>query len=244
MKMTTKNMIRLNKLIAQSGFEARRKAEELILQGRISVNNQIVMEPGRLIDYENDLVLLDGEKIKIQPKVYFLLNKPRGFVSTVSDEKKRPTVTQLIKTNFRIYPVGRLDYSTTGVLILTNDGDFSNLLLRPRNKIPRVYRAFINKPLEEKDKNRLLKGIILDGKKGRFLKIVFHKNKNFRIVDLTAEEGRNHFVKDMFNALGYMVEGLHRLSFAGLNVDDLKPGEYRKLHENEINKIKSVYEKE
>ncbi len=136
-----------------------------------------------------------------------------------------------------------MDYNTTGVLILTNDGDFSHFLAHPNHRIPRVYRVVIDKPLEQKDKDLFLKGIYLEGKKGKFDEILFPRKNAFSVVSVTSTEGRNHFVKNMFGALRYNVKELDRVSYAGLTVEDLPPGKWRKLSHNEIQSIYQKYGK-
>lgn len=234
--------MRLNKFIAASGIVSRRNAEELIKQGRISINNNIVVDLATNVDPNKDIVELDGEKISIKKYLYFLLNKPKGFITSTKDEKKRPVVVDLIKTNEKIFPVGRLDYNTTGVLLLTNDGDFSNLLTHPRNKVPKVYQAIIDKPLTPDDQVRLTKNLVLKDGKGRFEKVSFIKKHDKKIIEVTVVEGRNHFVKNMFGALGYNVVSLDRYSFANI-VADIPVGEYRKLSINEITDLNEKYSK-
>ncbi len=231
--------MRLNKFLAEAGVASRRKSDELIEQGRVEVNGKTVTKLGTEIDPEKDEVRVDGEKIKPAKKVYFMLNKPKGVVATTSDERGRPTVVELIKTNQKIFPVGRLDFNTTGLLLLTNDGEFSNKLTHPRNKFERVYLAKINYPLKEKDVNRFLKGIFVDGRKSRFTKVEFLHESNHTKVIVGTVEGRNHFVKKMFETLGYKVLELHRESFGNFTLDGLRIGEYRELTKEEIDKIMS-----
>lgn len=232
--------MRLNKFIAESGITSRRKAEELILQGRISVNNETIIDLAYNINPEQDEVFLDGERIKTRKHLYYLLNKPKGVVTTTSDEKDRKTVVDLIKTNERIYPVGRLDYDTTGVLFLTNDGTFAQLLTHPGNKVPREYEVKLNKSLIPEDEEKLLKGISLKGIKGKFFKVAPVKKNDFSFIKVTTVEGRNHFVKIMFGSLGYKVISLNRISYAGIKAN-IGKGEYRKLTFAEINKIQNNY---
>jgi len=219
---------RINKFIAESGITSRRKAEELILQGRVSVNNKVVNELSYRINTDRDEVFIDGERIKTKKNIYYLLNKPKGTICTASDEKNRKTVVDLIKTREKIYPVGRLDYNTTGVLLLTNDGDFSNLLTHPKNKVPKIYEVKLDKPLDETDKKELLKGVFIDRRRGKFTKVTF------------ANPGRNHFVKRMFVALGYNVKSLNRKSFAGIKAD-IPLGTYREMNKTEIQKLIDKY---
>jgi len=236
-----KMLIRLNRYIANGGIASRRKSEEYILQGRVSVNNKIVTDLAFKVDDGKDVVMFDEEKINPKKHLYFLLNKPKGVVTTTDDEKKRKTVVDLIKTKERIYPVGRLDYSTTGVLLLTNDGDFSNLLTHPRNKIPREYEVKLNNPLTEEDRIKLLKGVSLDGSKAVFIK-VFLNDSTRKNIKVTAVEGRNHFVKRMFGSLGYTVLKLNRKKFAGVKAD-IPLGSYRKLTRIEVEGIYKQYAK-
>lgn len=239
--MNTKT--RLNKFLAECGIASRRKSEEFITEGRVTVNGKTVTQLAFLIDESKDIVAVDGEKIKVRSKLYFLLNKPKGVVTTVNDEKNRKTVVDLINTREKIFPVGRLDYDTTGVLILTNDGEFANFFTHPKNKVPREYTAFLDRELDEKDKQKLLSGIILDGRKSRFTEISFPKRKKFDCVDVVTVEGRNHFVKRMFELLGYRVTALKRKSFGGITVEGLPSACYRHLSKREIEEVINKYGK-
>jgi 23S rRNA pseudouridine2605 synthase len=231
---------RINKFIADSGITSRRKAEELILQGRVSVNNKVVNELSYRINPDRDEVFIDGERIKTNKRAYILLNKPKGTISTTNDEKNRKTVVDLINTREKIFPVGRLDYNTTGVILLTNDGEFSNLLTHPKNKVPKVYEVKLDKHLEESDKMELLKGVFIDRRRGKFVKIIFANPKNRKMVEVESVEGRNHFVKKMFEALSYNVKSLNRKSFAGIKAD-IPLGSYREMNEMEIQKLINKY---
>lgn len=229
--------MRLNKFISDCGIASRRKADELILQGRITVNGKKITELGLQVDPETDDISFDGEPLKQEAKVYFILNKPKGYITSTSDENDRKTVVELINTNRTIFPVGRLDYNTTGVLLLTNDGDFANYLTHPSNNFSREYLAALDKPLEIEDKETLLKGVYIENKKGKFTKIEFVEKNNFKKVKVTSTEGRNHFVKKMFSAIGYSVKALHRLSFAGIKVNTLRPGEYVQIKYDDLMKM-------
>jgi 23S rRNA pseudouridine2605 synthase len=232
--------LRLNKYLASCGVGSRRKVEELIVQGRVEVNNKTIIDLAFQVNEETDHVKVDDQKLAIRRHVYYLLNKPKGVITTTADEKDRKTVVDLIDTKEIIFPVGRLDYNTTGVLFLTNDGEFSNLVTHPRNKIPRDYEVLLDKPLDDKDKEKLLKGIYLEGERGRFKQIVFPKKNHFNSVVVTAVEGRNHFVKKMFGALSYTVKTLNRVSFAGVYAD-IPVGNYRELTKSEIDRIIQKY---
>ena len=230
-------MIRLNKFLSEGGIASRRKSDELIEQGRVTVNGKTIIELGHRIDETNDDVRLDGEKVNPQKKVYFILNKPKGTVTTTDDEKGRNTVIDLIKTKSKIFPVGRLDYNTTGLLILTNDGEFANHLTHPSHKFVREYEVKLNNPLTLEDKQRLESGVTLDGRKSRFTSIKFREVKSFKKVVVTTEEGRNHFVKRMFRSLGYFVDDLKRISFGPFRLQNLNPGEYYQIGNQEVRKI-------
>ena len=235
--MTT---VRINKFLADCGISSRRKSEEYILEGRVAVNDNIVIDFSYKVDVEKDIVTLDGERIRPKKNIYILLNKPKGYITTVIDDRNRLTVLDLVKTIERIYPVGRLDYDTTGLLFLTNDGEFSQLLTHPRNKVPREYEVKLDKPLEEKDRVRLLNGVMLDGKHSKFIRVSFYKVKDKKFVTVFCEEGRNRFVKRMFGKLGYTVIELNRVSFAGIMLDT-PPGKYRLLSQKEIQSIREKY---
>lgn len=234
-------MERLQKIIATSGYCSRRKAEDLIGKGKVKVNGNIIKEMGYKASYE-DFIEVEGNPInQKEDKVYYLLNKPRGVVSASSDDKGRKTVVDLVKTTKRIYPVGRLDYDTTGLIILTNDGELTNFLIHPKNNIEKVYVAKIKGLITKDDLKRLCKGVFIDGKKTSSAKakiLKLDKKTNTSVVELIIHEGRNHQVKKMFETIGYNVIKLKRESIAFLTLDGLKSGEYRQLS---IKEVKMLY---
>ena len=237
MKVQVMKTVRINKYLAESGIASRRKSEEFILQGRVTVNGKVVNDLSAKIDPFNDVVYVDDVKLKTKEKVYFLLNKPKGVITSTSDEKKRMTVVDLIDTKEKIFPVGRLDYNTTGLLLLTNDGDFANRLAHPSNKVERVYIAKLDKELKESDKLKLLKGIYLDRRRSKFTKISFVEENNFSLVRVVTVEGRNHFVKNMFSSLGYRVKELERESFGKFTTKGLRKGAYKRLTRKEVENL-------
>lgn len=236
-------MERLQKVIANSGLTSRRKAEELILDGKVSVNGCVVTELGTKVD-SNDAIVVNGKPLQVETKkVYYILNKPSGYICSLNDEKGRKVVTELIDTNIRIYPVGRLDYDTTGLLFLTNDGDFANILMHPSNNVEKVYRAKLDKIMSTEDIYKLKNGVDIDGIKVVPNRVKIKKkndNKNTEVVEITIVEGRNHIVKRIFSELGYNVIKLKRERYAFLDVNDLRVGEYRSLTIKEIKKLKEL----
>ncbi len=233
-------MERLQKVIATTGFCSRRKAEEYIAKGLVEVNGKIVTKLGTKVNYTDNIVVNGMALDTKEDKVYYLLNKPRGIITSVSDDKKRKTVVDLIKENKRIYPVGRLDYDTTGALILTNDGELTNLLLHPKNHIEKLYIAKINGIPTREQLSRISRGMVIDGKKTGKAKVKVkkvNKRDNSSVVTIAIYEGRNHQIKKLFEAIGYKVLKLRRYGISFLTVDDLKSGEYRKLSVKEVKKL-------
>lgn len=232
-------MERIQKIIANSGVASRRKAEELIKEGRVKVDGKVVTELGTKVS-KKSIIEVDNVKISSEEKEYYLLNKPRGVVTTTSDEHGRKTVVSLIETDKRIYPVGRLDYDTTGALILTNDGEFANNITHPKNQIDKAYVAKINGILTIADIMALKKGVMLDDIKTSPAKVKIKKvdNKNkVSIVEITIHEGKNHQVKRMFEKLGYEVLKLKRERIAFLTLKGLSSGDYRSLTPKEVNQL-------
>ncbi|EGD32957.1 rRNA pseudouridine synthase [Streptococcus sanguinis] len=235
--------MRINKYIAHAGIASRRKAEELIRQGKVSINGQVVRELATNVK-SGDRVEVEGQPIYNEEKVYYLLNKPRGVISSVSDDKGRKTVVDLLpQVKERIYPVGRLDWDTSGILILTNDGDFTDEMIHPRNEIDKVYVARV-KGLANKEVLRpLTRGIEIEGRKTQpavYEIIKVDPAKNRSVVQLTIHEGRNHQVKKMFQAVGLQVDKLSRTRFGHLDLTGLKPGEYRKLSKKEVSQLHTL----
>ena len=232
-------MERLAKVISNSGYCSRRKAEELINQGKVMVNGELVKELGTKVD-GNDIITISGKTIKREEKEYYLLYKPSGVVTTTSDEKNRKTVVDLIETDKRIYPVGRLDYDTTGVLLLTNDGELTNRLIHPKNQIDKTYIAKVKGIVTGKEVKTLENGVIIDGFKTSKAKVKvkkIDKIKDNSIVSITIHEGKNHQVKKMFESINHEVIKLKRESFSFLNVKGMNAGEYRKLTIKEVKRL-------
>ncbi len=236
--MTSNEQISLSKFLATSGVAARRKVIGLIHEGRVSVNNQITKEPGYKIT-QQDVVKCDDTIIKPRKKVYILLNKPKNCVTTAHDELERRTVLDLIKSRNlpRIFPVGRLDRDTTGLLLLTNDGELAQQLSHPRNKINKAYLVTLDRPLEAIDLDKLHLGIHLsDGRiKPDKVYIVPSSKKHNVIIELHS--GKNRVVRRIFEALGYKIRNLDRFKFAGLTRQGLERGNWRFLKPSEVDRL-------
>lgn len=235
-------MERLQKIIAESGYASRRKAEELIKKGKVIVNGKVVTELGTKASFGDD-ILVEGKKIEKEEKEYYIFNKPRGVITSTSDDKGRKVVTDYFNSNKRLFPVGRLDYDTTGLLIVTNDGELSNLITHPKNEIEKVYVAKIEGIIKGTEINKLKNGIVLDGVKcipKRVKLKSFDKKSNSSIVEITITEGKNHEVKRLFESVGFSVSKLKRERVAFLSLGNLQSGEYRKLNPKEVKQLFSL----
>ncbi len=231
---------RLQKIIAEAGICSRRKAEDLIKEGKVKVNGKTATI-GMSANYSDNIVI-GGKNINKEEKVYFLLNKPRGVVCTANDEKNRKTVVDLINTDKRIYPVGRLDYDTTGALILTNDGCLANILMHPKNEVERSYYAKVEGLVTKEEVNILKRGVIVGKEKykAEYIKVrKYDKKTNISYVSLILREGHNHEVKKMFKEIEHPVVKLKREYFAFLDIKSLKSGEFRKLNPKEVKQLYS-----
>ena len=234
---------RLQKVMANLGFSSRRKAEELIEEGKVKVNGEVITELGVKVS-PNDIIEVEGQIInKTIKKEYYLLYKPAKVITSTADEKGRTTVRDLVTSEERIYPVGRLDYDTTGALILTNDGDLANILMHPTNKIPKTYLARIDGLLNKDDIERLKYGVNIEGRKVIVDNFKI-RDKNFdkktSLVEITIWEGRNHIVKKLFASLNHPVLKLKRTKIAFLTLEGLKVGEYRPLKLKEVKRLYSL----
>ena len=233
-------MVRLQKAIADSGFCSRRKAEEYIVKGKVFVNGERITELGSKVE-GNEEIIVDGNAISKQDKEYYILYKPRGVISSTKDDKGRKTVVDFFSSNKRLYPVGRLDYDTTGIILLTNDGEFANMMLHPKNKIPKVYIAKLEGIIDGYSIKKIKSGIVIDGIKcipDRVKLKSADKKSNTCIVEITIHDGRNHEVKRIFESAGYNVIKLKRESIVFLTLQGLSSGEFRKLT---IKEVKQLY---
>lgn len=235
-------MERLQKVIAQSGFTSRRKAEQLIEDGRVFVNGKCVKELGTKVT-QKDKIEIDGKLLGKEKKVYYLLNKPRGVVTTTNDEKNRKTVVDLIPCEERIYPVGRLDYDTTGVLLLTNDGEFANILMHPSHGVEKVYLAKLKGIMKGDSIHAIKNGIEISSVKVYPTRVKLKKTDlktQTSFVEITIQEGKNHEVKELFKAVGFEVLKLTRERYGFFTTIGLKSGEFRTLNPKEVSKVYSL----
>lgn len=224
--------VRLQKAIAEAGICSRRKAEELIKAGHVRVNGELA-KIGRDVDPEKDKILVLGQYIKPENKVYIMLNKPRGFITTASDPYGRKHVLDLVHESKRVFPAGRLDRDTTGALILTNDGEFANRITHPRYEVSKTYEATLDRKIETEDIQRINDGLIVDRKRVK----AFVKRTGPKTVQITVHTGMNKEVKRLFKMVGYWVEALRRTEIQGVRLGNIKEGKYRHLVDSEIKKL-------
>lgn len=238
-------MERLQKVMAHAGVASRRKSEQMITDGRVKVNGEKVTDMGVRVS-KSDTITVDDVPINKEEPVYILLNKPRGVVSTADDPKGRDTVIDLVRdVNQRIYPVGRLDYDTTGVLILTNDGELANKLMHPSFEFEKTYVAKVEGRLTKENLIKLKQGVNLDEGKtapAQARIINYDKQSNKTMLELILHEGKNHQVKKMMEAVGHPVDKLTRDKYGFLTTEGLQSGEWRELKQYEVNKLKLMFE--
>jgi 23S rRNA pseudouridine2605 synthase len=234
---------RLQRTLARAGVASRRKAEDLIRAGRVRVNGRIVTELGVRVDPAVDGVELDGRALVAERLVYVLLNKPRGVVSTVRDPEGRPTVLGCLEgIGVRVVPVGRLDFHTSGVLLLTNDGDFASVLSHPRTQVPKMYVAKVAGELGDRDLERWRQSIVIEGRATRPAEVKRLRTAGGKTwLEVTLHEGRNRQVRRLGEAAGYAVLRLWRVAFAGLTAQGLPPGRYRQLTTEELTRLQRAY---
>lgn len=230
----------LNKFIAHSGVAARREAAEIVKQGKVKVNNKVIIEPGHKVSAQDD-IRVNGKKIFVSKNlVYILLNKPKDYITTTDDPQGRKTVLDIIgkATTERVYPVGRLDRNTSGVLLLTNDGELSQKLTHPSNNIKKVYAITLNRPLDKKDFDKILKGVMLEDGMANVDALAYADVSDKSVLGIEIHSGRNRIVRRIFEALGYDVKNLDRVIFAGLTKKNIERGKWRLLSEKEVRDLK------
>lgn len=235
---------RLQKILANAGVASRRKCEELIKEGKVAVNDVIVRELGAKADPERDVITVNGKPIKREQKLYLIFHKPKGVITTMSDPQGRTTVRDYLKgIKERVYPVGRLDYDTEGLLLLTNDGELANKLTHPKHHVPKTYLATVEKVPHGNDLEKLKRGIRLEDGMTAPAEVEYHDvdaDGKQATISITIHEGRNRQVRRMFEAIGHPVIRLKRVSFGGIHLGGLQRGKYRKLTPEEVQLLRDA----
>ena len=233
--------IRLNKYISTAGIASRRKADQLIEEGKVTVNGKVVATLGVKIDPERDEVFVNGHQVVVLDEpVYLVFNKPKDCITTASDERGRTTIFDYVKVKERVFPIGRLERNTTGVLLLTNDGELANRLMRPKFEIEKAYNVGLDKPMLPQDAEKLSKGIRLSDGKTKPAQIYSVPGGKNKIVGIVIHEGRNRQIPRMFAALGYEVEKLDRVGYAHITYEGLKRGAFRRLTKGELHRLEVI----
>ncbi|MBU5669170.1 rRNA pseudouridine synthase [Peptoniphilus sp. MSJ-1] len=234
--------MRLQKFMAHAGAASRRKCEEFIKEGLVKVNDEVVTELGTKVDPNVDRVYLNGKRLRLENKnVYIMLNKPIGVVTTASDEKDRETVVDYVPNDYRVYPVGRLDIDTTGLVLLTNDGELANILMHPKHEIGKTYIVTVEGTPNSHELSLLREGLDIRDLRTSPANVKILKSfKQDSIIEIEIFEGQNHQVKRMFDYIGHKVKKLKRISMGKLQLNDLLPGNYRYLTEEEIKYLKGL----
>jgi len=233
--------MRLNRFLASAGVASRRKADILISEGHVRVNNKVITEMGVQVNPSKDKVFVDGKQISILDEpVYIVFNKPKDCITTLSDERGRTTVMDYIKVKTRVFPVGRLDRNTTGVLLLTNDGELANRLMHPRYEIKKAYKVTLDRALTDRDADNLRRGVRLDDGVTAESEVHFLPGGRRKVVGIIVHEGRNREVRRMFEHLGYEVKKLDRVAYGDITFEGLRRGEWRHLTRQEVARLKSA----
>lgn len=241
MRENENGSVRLNRFIASAGIASRRKADILIREGRVRVNNKVVVEMGVQVNPSKDRVFVDGKQISIlDERVYIVFNKPKDCITTMSDERGRTTVMDYVKLKTRVFPIGRLDRNTTGVLLLTNDGELANQLMHPRYEVKKAYKVTLDRPLTDQDAERLKRGIHLEDGVTAESEVYFLPGGRRKLVGVIIHEGRNREVRRMFEHLGYEVKKLDRVAYGEITAEGLRRGEWRYLTRQELNLLRKA----
>jgi 23S rRNA pseudouridine2605 synthase len=236
-------MQRLQKILARAGIASRRAAEKMIAEGRVRLNGRVVRELGKRADPRRDRLEVDGKRVVVQELVYLVLHKPRGYVTTLSDPEGRASVAELVRdVGARVFPVGRLDFATSGALLFTNDGDFAHALLHPRRDVPKTYVLKVAGEMKEADLERWRRGVELEDGKTKPAKVKLLRHESGKTwIEVTITEGRNQQIRRMGDATGFRVMRLVRQSFAGITHEGLRPGAWRFLTPHELATLKSAW---
>lgn len=236
-----KDLVRLNKFLASAGVASRRKADLLIQEGKVKVNGKVVVGMGIKIDPANDKVFVDGKQVTLlHEPIYIVFNKPKDCITTTSDERGRTTVMDYVKVKSRVFPVGRLDRNTTGVLLLTNDGEFANRLMNPRFEVKKAYKVTLDRPIALEDAEKLHKGIKLEDETTDESDVYLIPGGRRKVLGIVIPEGQNREVRRIFERLGYDVKKLDRAAYGDVTADGLRRGEWRYLTKLELTNLRKL----
>jgi 23S rRNA pseudouridine2605 synthase len=236
-------MVRLNKYLADCGIASRRKCDQLILDGKVSVNGVPEIRLGTKIDEKADKVAFEGKLLRSSRRFeYYVVNKPCGYVTSVSDEKGRKAVVDLVRSRARLFPVGRLDLNTSGLIILTNDGDFAYQMTHPKFGVRKTYLVKVARPLTEQDKRALERGVELEEGVTGECRIEFRSERNQRVFEMTIHQGWNRQIRRMLEVIGHQVMVLKRIAFGTLEIGNMRAGSCRVLNHDEVGRLKSLVE--
>jgi len=233
---------RIQKVLARAGLASRREAERWLAEGRITVNGAVITQPGTRVDPQRDHIKVDGRRVReAGRRVYYLLHKPDGVVTTVRDPQGRPVIMDLMRgVRERVFPVGRLDYHTTGLILLTNDGDLADRLMRPASGCPKIYQAKVKGTPSEATLKSLSRGIVIEGRRTLPCRIRVLKGDNLTWVEVVLSEGRRNQIRRMFQMAGHPVSKLRRVAIGPISDRALAPGRYRALTETEIRRLREA----
>jgi pseudouridine synthase len=236
-------MERLQKVLSHAGVASRRAAEQLILEGRVTVNGAVITKLGTQVDPDRDAIKVDGRRIRRRApqRTYLALNKPRGVLTTTSDPEGRPTIADLIPRGTpRVYPVGRLDFNSEGLILLTDDGDLARLLTHPRSRVEKVYRVKVHGVPEPRALERIRRGIHMDGRKTAPARVRIYRHGKNPWLEITVTEGRKHLVRKLLEAVGHRVTKLRRIRIGSLDVGGLPAGRVRRLTDDEVTRLRGT----
>lgn len=240
-KPKARELVRINRYLSMCGVASRRKADEMVIQGKVEINRKVVRDLGTRIDPQQDKVFVNGRQVvRLHDFVYLVMNKPKDTITTLSDERGRTTVMNLLRTRQRVFPIGRLDRNTTGVLLFTNDGDFANHLMHPRFKVPKSYLVTCEESIQPVHLEQLRRGVRLEEGKTAPAEVYVMPHSKGKEVGIIIHEGRNRQVRRMFEVLGYRVRKLDRAAYGPVTKEGLARGETRKLTHQEVDKLKEL----
>lgn len=238
---TSTATVRLNKYLSMAGVSSRRKADEMIEEGKVTVNGKVVTGLGTKIDPTNDVVYFNEKQVVVLDEpVYIVFNKPKDCITTASDERGRPTIFNYVKVKERVFPIGRLDRNTTGVLLLTNDGEFANRLMHPKHEVKKAYKVTLKTAMSAKDGEKMSQGIRLSEGKTAPAEVISIPGGKNKVIGIVIHEGKNRQIHRMFEAFGYQIDKLDRVAYADISYEALPRGQFRYLTKREVRALKEI----